>query len=359
MGRISLTSDLWTNTSMRSFMAVTLHWIVRTCEGELQLRTALGGFRYVKNKHDGLNIASRFVDILEELDILDRIGGITLDNATNNDSAMSIFEDYLEERGLKYNAHQQRVRCISHIVNLAVQDALTALPHPDKLNIRDVSNPAVKAALRQAKRNPDYAIALKTDLVARVAELVKQLRASGQRREAFEQSIQDINNDRRMGLILHPVQLLRQVVTRWSSTFLMMDRFLYLTPAINLLLDRPNPVALDRDDGLTYKETGILDEVREVFSFFHSAQETLACEKTPTLPFVLPIYEDLLDAMKDLCQTYPNLVHAIYASIQKLEKYLLDSRGKHLHTLAMGKPMQPVFNLQLILFLSASSWCQV
>jgi hypothetical protein len=226
-----------------------------------------------------------------------------------------------------------------------VQDALAALPHPDKLNIHDVSNPGIKAALRQAKQSPDYAIALKTDLVARVAELVRQLRASGQRREAFKQSIQDVNDDQRTALILHPVQLLCQVPTHWSLTFLMMDRFLYLTPAINLLLDRPNPVALDRDDGLTCRETGILDDVCEVFSFFHSAQETLACEKTPTLPFVLPMYEDLLDAMKDLCRTYPNLVHAIYASIQKLEKYLLDSCGKHLHTLAMGKHIQLAFNL--------------
>jgi hypothetical protein len=32
VGRVSLTSDLWSNTSMCSFMAIMLHWICRTKE---------------------------------------------------------------------------------------------------------------------------------------------------------------------------------------------------------------------------------------------------------------------------------------------------------------------------------------
>jgi hypothetical protein len=336
MGRVSITSDLWSNSSMRSFMAITLHWIARTHEGELELMTALGAFRYVKDKHDGSNLAAHFIHVLEELDIADRIGGITLDNATNNDTAMKHLEECLEDRGFSYNARQQRVRCFSHIINLAVQDALTALPEPENFNVQQVTDPKLKASLRRLKRDPAYMEALKTDLIARVSELIRQLRASGQRRRALEESILETRNDKRIDPPLSIRQLLRNVVTRWSSTFLMVDRFLYLTPAINKLLDGTNPADLNRDDSLNVKETCILDDVREFFSFFHSAQETLACEKTPTLPFVLPLYEDLLAALKELCEAYPNLMHAIYASIVKLEKYLLECRGSYLYTLAMS-----------------------
>jgi hypothetical protein len=343
LGRVSVTTDLWSNKSMRSFMAVTLHWIARTKGGELELMTALGAFRYVNNQHSGRNIAQHLVKALEELDILDRIGGITLDNASNNDTAMAVIEDYFEECGLKYDALQQRVRCVSHVIHLAVRSFLDILPHPGGLRLQDIDDADVKAAFRQSKRDPAYIAAIKTDLIGRTADVITQLRSSGQRRDAFTQAIRDSHHDKRIDPPLSLLQHLRQVVTRWSSTFLMVDRFLYLSPATNILLAGDNPASLTRDDSLSVRETIILDDIREILSFFHSAQETLACEKTPTLPFVLPLYEDLLGALKDLCSPYPNLIHAIWASIQKLEKYLAACRDTHLYTLAMG--MSPPLTL--------------
>jgi hypothetical protein len=117
----------------------------------------------------------------------------------------------------------------------------------------------------------------------------------------------------------------------------MIDRFLYLSPAVNGHLDGNNPASLTRKDSLDIDETKALDGVRDVLSHFHSAQEVLAGEKTQTLPFVHPLYEDLLGALRDLCIEYPNLIHALWASIQRLEKYLVECRHTHLYTLAMGK----------------------
>jgi hypothetical protein len=54
-------------------MAVTLHWIARTTTGELELKTALGGFRFIKDKHSGENIAKRMFEILDDLKILDKV----------------------------------------------------------------------------------------------------------------------------------------------------------------------------------------------------------------------------------------------------------------------------------------------
>jgi hypothetical protein len=115
------------------------------------------------------------------------------------------------------------------------------------------------------------------------------------------------------------------------------DRFLYLSPAVNGLLDGNNPASLTRKDSLDVDETAVLDDIREVLSYFHSSQEVLAGEKTLMLPFILPLYEDLLGAVRDLSVEYPNLIHALWASIQKLEKYLLECRHTRLYTLAMGK----------------------
>jgi hypothetical protein len=337
MGRISLTSDLWTDKNMTSFMAVTLHWIARSHEGELELLTALGGFRWVRDKHSGENIAARFVDILEELDILDKIGGITMDNAKNNNTAMDRFEDLLKGRGIKYIPLQQRIRCISHIIHLAVEAALEVLPYPHHFDPAALQKPALEAKWHEAQLDGDYTEGLKLDLVSKIQDLVKKLRSSGQRRDALQDVIIAGNRDGRFRVSIPCLQLLRRVTTRWSSCFQMIDRWLHLTPAINSLVENPNPTSLTRDKVLKVKHTEIVDDIRGFLSFFNAAQETLAAEKTPTLPFVLPMYEDLLGGLNDLCETgYPKLMHAIHASIKKLEKYRDECRRSDLYTLAMG-----------------------
>ncbi|CAG8728091.1 13277_t:CDS:2, partial [Acaulospora colombiana] len=183
LGRISLTADLWSSSTMKSFMAVTVHWTARMPDGELTLKTALGGFRYIRDKHDGHNIATHLVKILEELDILNRVGAITLDNASSNDSAMSYLKDFFQARGVEFNCKQQRVWCFSHVINIAVQELLAVLPEPDKFQLRHITDNSLKSIYRQGKREKAYADILKTNLVERIAGLIKQLRSSGQRRE--------------------------------------------------------------------------------------------------------------------------------------------------------------------------------
>lgn len=51
--------------------------------------------------------------------------GITLDNASNNDTLFN----WLEEHGL--TCVLNHVRCLDHIMNLAVQDILTELKVPE------------------------------------------------------------------------------------------------------------------------------------------------------------------------------------------------------------------------------------
>ncbi|KAH9964911.1 hypothetical protein BC827DRAFT_1086744, partial [Russula dissimulans] len=41
LGRVSLTSDLWSDINLRSFMAVTAHWLARGKINTLELRSAL------------------------------------------------------------------------------------------------------------------------------------------------------------------------------------------------------------------------------------------------------------------------------------------------------------------------------
>lgn len=76
----------------------------------------------------------------------------------------------------------------------------------------------------------EYWETLKRDVVGRERRLVAACRASGQRREDFKNTIVNGNENGGWGDagLLRVVVLLRDVDTRWSSTFLMIDRVLEL-----------------------------------------------------------------------------------------------------------------------------------
>jgi hypothetical protein len=69
-GRISFTSDIWSNANLESYLALTAHWI--SCDessGRLALNAALIGFHRLKKKHTGLNIAKTILYLLDRADV--------------------------------------------------------------------------------------------------------------------------------------------------------------------------------------------------------------------------------------------------------------------------------------------------
>ena len=76
LGKISITTDLWTDPNLSPFMAVTAHWIetkvTQTPEGlqyELKLRAELIGFHHVPGHHDGEHLCQAFLYIINRLSI--------------------------------------------------------------------------------------------------------------------------------------------------------------------------------------------------------------------------------------------------------------------------------------------------
>ena len=102
------------------------------------------------------------------------------------------------------------------------EDALRAMPLPDGVTIEE------------------YRAALAADVIGMARKLVAASRVSGQRREEFELTIREGNEARSWTdskgnkLPLPVLQLLRDCETRWSSTFLMLDRVLTLLPVRTL-----------------------------------------------------------------------------------------------------------------------------
>lgn len=80
LGKISFTTDMWSDPNLTPFMAVTAHWIEsiteETASGPrhtLKLRADLVGFNRVPGRHDGEHLAHAFLYVLERVGVTRKV----------------------------------------------------------------------------------------------------------------------------------------------------------------------------------------------------------------------------------------------------------------------------------------------
>lgn len=83
LGRISFTTDLWSDPNLDSFMAVTVHYYIRDENRRLMRRNGLIAFRFVPGSHSGENLASHFIGIVEEMGALNKVCSSALSESNN------------------------------------------------------------------------------------------------------------------------------------------------------------------------------------------------------------------------------------------------------------------------------------
>lgn len=131
-GKFSFTLDAWTSKNVIPFMAIRAHWI----NADWEYETVLLDFCHIQGKHDGLNFSKMFLGCLQRYEIpLSKVLGVTIDNATPNDTFMSNLEKHGIKIGSHISAQENRVRCMPHILNLCVQDVLDTLKIPSNNEI--------------------------------------------------------------------------------------------------------------------------------------------------------------------------------------------------------------------------------
>ncbi|EKM60178.1 uncharacterized protein PHACADRAFT_82859, partial [Phanerochaete carnosa HHB-10118-sp] len=109
------------------YMAVTAHWLQLVLEDrgnglqpQLRLRADLIGFHCVPSSHTSEHLVAAFLYILNRIKITNKIGWITMDNATNNDACMEALEQTLRKRGIAFDKLQHCIRCVYFNKSIAV-----------------------------------------------------------------------------------------------------------------------------------------------------------------------------------------------------------------------------------------------
>ncbi|PPQ81719.1 hypothetical protein CVT26_007781 [Gymnopilus dilepis] len=123
-GEISLTCDSWTAGNGDGFFAVTGHWIKEVSPTEWVEREALFGFTPMNTSHSGTHLGQALYKICNRLAIVHKIGHITCDNASNNDTMFDEFTHcYCFKTGKIFDIAKRHIRYDdSHVPDLKAPD---------------------------------------------------------------------------------------------------------------------------------------------------------------------------------------------------------------------------------------------
>ncbi|CAB4495891.1 unnamed protein product [Rhizophagus irregularis] len=186
-------------------------------------------------------------------------------------------ESDLSQRYIYYDSEDKHVRCLAHVINLAAQQVLTTLKATDN---DESSNEEV---------------------------------ASPQQVDKFKAQCK-VANVPNLNVIL-------DVRTRWNSTYDMLVRARKLKEPLNILSNSDSnlrPFTINEDEWIN------LLEIEELLKYFAKATKQICGETYPTLSYVIPIYNILLNKLEDFRDTpnrFENGKEAAINAINKLKIY--------------------------------------
>jgi len=271
--KVSFTTDCWTSPNNLVFMGVTAHYINENWE--LQVTTL--DFIHLPGPHTGFNLHNCFVSVLETYGLETKTLGITLDNASNNDS----FIQSIDKDSTNFKSFHH-IRCFAHVLNLSAQTALDVL---------------------------------KDDLI-KLRNGIKKIRSSPQSFLKFKEL--------QCGMNLKPIL---DCPTRWSSTADMLERALKLkVPIISYLavVDSAKK-AIDEPLSLTSDAWGNFERILEYLVPFRQATIASCGDTYPSLSIVVPLYNTLMDHfqlwMAEKTNPQETLHRAVVTANAKLVQY--------------------------------------
>ena len=252
ISKVHLSFDIWTSPLSLPTLGICAHFL----NPSLQLAHILLGLRHIVGSHAGETIAEVMTGVIEEFEVVDKLGVFVADNATNCDMACKVLAQRFfpeEEEG------SRRSRCLGHIINLAAQAFIygkeneafiNAAEYSEEVSIRDQTAIAEEQNLWRTK-----------GAFGKLHNLIKFVRASPQRQQAFQYEVdsevgREANSgeteNSEFGPLKPGLQLILDNATRWNSAFLAIQRALRLKKPFQTYLTVtrgiPNDDILTDDD---------------------------------------------------------------------------------------------------------------
>jgi hypothetical protein len=300
-GRFSITFDLWTsNVNQIQIFGIIIIFI----DEYFKLNYKLIGFDELNEIHTGKYIYTEFSNIINDFPaIKNNILSFTRDNASNNDK-------FIEYYKTNTNSNIYDIRCVSHILNLVVNDIL-------------------REYLLKTKNNTTNTNLNITSKIRRISTILKY---NTEPKKLFYEGIQKYKNDGIIPSNYNITLIPLDNSTRWNSTYKMIKTTLELKDAIIYVSKNTNNDEF-QNIILNNNEWEALEELKNIFEIFVKPTTKLQGQIYTTLNYTLlyiyRIYrqlKDLLHIYKDKARNartnyYNNYISAINNGLEKLDKY--------------------------------------
>lgn len=250
-GMVNVTTDAWSSRVYKGYLSITIHWV----DKDWCLRNVLLDFVRFPTPHNGETTSNVLFELLSYWNIIGSVKAITTDNASDMCTAMA---KLIDKMNIKNNTNRRvcdmHVRCIAHVVNLAVKDCLNDV-HQEINSVRS---------------------------------LLSAIRCSVKRRDAYEHA------ERQLGLTVSLPSL--DVPTRWSSTFNMIKNAYKARSILNTITSKVN-------DLRSYAVTNeVWMRASTICTFLESAASLTECQSGSSYA-TLSVTEKAFRALLSKCNT--------------------------------------------------------
>lgn len=327
-------------------VAITSHYI----DKDFVYHEDLLSFRHVPMHHTGKNLAAHVYGILHEFNIHTKLYCITTDSASNNGKMMKELSKLLRKNdSIKWNGPAHHIRCLAHVINLAVKACLTNLKvaplseehhwiskrgtgDDDDADVMDIDVEDDDDEEDLYGNDPDdvesddasdYDIEDKQDfstVLQKVRTISKAATVTQKRILSFDSYSQAAK--------LKTLRPIRDHAIRWSATFNMMERAIYLKPAIDMWTRSDAKYEKLR---MTERDWDMVEFLLRFLYPFMVASTTVQETASPSLSETWVVYEELFDSLDDAKAVIMNLAvvpewlaevqTAIEGTWTKLRKY--------------------------------------
>ncbi|XP_065368779.1 E3 SUMO-protein ligase ZBED1-like [Calliphora vicina] len=235
---VCLTTDGWTSKTNVSYLAVTAHYI----DDDTNLKSHLIACDEFGERHTAENLTNYLEKIMSDFEINNKITAVVSDNAANITAAIR-------------QGQWKGIACFAHSLNLIAQAAVAEVG----------------------------------DTMTKIKRIVEYFHRSSQGLKKL------IETQKQMQL--PELKLKQDVVTRWNSTYDMLQRIVCIKDAVisTLALNRP-------DLSLPLDEWVLLDEIILILKPFYEVTKEISAEKNVTLSKVTVLC-NLLESKISRCNS--------------------------------------------------------
>jgi len=315
--RLSITTDTWSARNYREFTTVTGHWIDKNW---IHQSTVLDLMELKEPIHSGEYLAEMLAKITDSLGITQSVFTITRDNASPNDVMLLNFESeaYTQRMASKSVEHPWSftrkdgdIRCIGHIINLAVQAALTHLKATpsDSTDTYWMEPDAARVPISQTQE----------EVVSALSKLRRHIYIFRNRR-GFRTLLE--RQLKISGIKRHLLTL--DMLVRWNSTYEMINHVCTQEEAINAVCASQQIDILVRTIKLTDSDWAIIHHLLKLFEIFVHPSRKLQASTYPTMNYAILQYLQIIKKLKEFQQTIGHntaIGLATQKSIDKLNEY--------------------------------------